>query len=159
VAFGERGLVIAEPRLNSEHRPVYSISSYEFDPQSPRKLTIDHRPPASLRRTGADTTSSSSPPKGPDIGLSKAAKGMLGHLPAKAQNLLQVPFLTGQRLLRYDWHRWGSDKHFTFFMYLAGPQDVTAAIGTRVLPVRHTDDNAHWSLICYRATVKNRKGI
>lgn len=30
VVFGEKALCIAEPRINSEHRPVYAVSAYEF---------------------------------------------------------------------------------------------------------------------------------
>jgi hypothetical protein len=44
VVFGDRGLAIARPRLNTDHRPVYVISAYVFAPASLRHVQVDHCP-------------------------------------------------------------------------------------------------------------------
>lgn len=157
VLFGDRGLSIAEPRVSTDHRPVYAVSAFLFDPSSLRHVQIDHRPPPRAPRSPA-------PPKGPaepvkDIGLTAAARGIVGNLPPRAQELLQAPFLTGQQLLRCSWAYEGFEHRLDMFMfYLAGPRDVTVAAGTKVVPAGHTDATAHWALTCYRASVVKRIG-
>jgi hypothetical protein len=161
VVFGEHALCIAEPRINTEHRPVYSLSAYEFDPSSFRHTVIDHRPqPASANPPGqADTPGPGSAPAAPDLGLPSSARALLGNLPGKAQELLQAPFLQGQEILRCDWHYEGKEQHLNMFMvYLAGPKDVAVASGTKMIPVGHTAATAHWNLVCRRAAVIRRVG-
>lgn len=155
VVFGERGLGVAEPRLNTEHRPVYTVSAYLLD--SFRHQVIDHRPPP--RRSGQPARGPAGPPRGPDIGLDRGAKGLLGNLPPEAQELMQAPFLGGQEILRSAWYYEGKPHHLTVFMlFLAGPRDVTVATGTKIVPAGHTDETAHWSLTCRRASVTRRIG-
>ncbi|GAA2590219.1 hypothetical protein SMC26_20250 [Actinomadura fulvescens] len=157
VVFGDRGLYIAEPRLNTEHRPVYALSSYELDPASFRRMTVDHRPPPP--HAAGPTAANDASPAGPDLGLSANARGVLGNLPPQAQELLQAPFLAGERVLRCDWYYEGHEHHLKMFMlYLAGPQSVTVANGTRIIPAGHTVATAHWNLECRRATVTRRTG-
>jgi hypothetical protein len=155
IVLGEQGLCIADPRINTEHRPVYAITGYLLDPASFRNMRIDHRP-----APRQDTPGSGSPGgQMLDSGLTAAAQGMLGNLPPRAQELLQVPFLGGQRVRDCDWHYEGSEHHLKMFMiFLAGQQDVTAAVGHKVVPVGHTAQTAHWSLTCYRASVIRRIG-
>ncbi|MFB4308890.1 hypothetical protein [Actinomadura sp. GTD37] len=154
VTLGEAGLSIAEPRVNTEHRPVYAISSFQFAPGSLRHVQIDHRPPPRAAPFG---TAAAVPP--PGIGLSTSAKGILGNLPPGAQELLQAPFTSGQRILRENWYYEGYDHRLdAFVFYLAGAKDVTFATGTKLIPAGHTDDSAHWSLTCYRASVARRIG-
>ncbi|MFG2000992.1 hypothetical protein ACGFNU_17775 [Spirillospora sp. NPDC048911] len=156
VVFGDRGLFIAEPRLNTEHRPVYALSSYELDPASFRHMTVDHRPPPHAARA---TASNDAAPASTDLGLSATARGVLGNLPPKAQELLQAPFLSGERVLRCDWYYEGHEHHLKMFMiYLAGPKSVTAANGARIIPAGHSTATAHWNLECRRATVTRRSG-
>jgi hypothetical protein len=155
VVFGEQGLAVAEPRINTEHRPVYAISAFLFDPASLRHVRVDHRPPPHT------PTAPAAPAAGPapDLGLRASARGLLGNLPPRAQELLQAPFVAGQRILRCDWAYEGFDHQLNMFMlYLAGPRDVTVATGTKVVPVGHTDATAHWSLTCYRVSVVRRIG-
>ncbi|MEU0489269.1 hypothetical protein ABZ249_08565 [Nocardiopsis sp. NPDC006139] len=85
---------------------------------------------------------------------------MLGHLPPRAQELLQAPFLAGQEILRQDYHYYGEagGDLSVFCMVFAGPQDVTAVEGSRTIPVGHTETDAHWDLRCYRGTVVKRRG-
>lgn len=153
--FGDRGLSIAEPRINTDHRPVYAISAFEFTPSSLRHVPVDYRP----RPQHVGTASGVETSNGSVIGLSTAARGMLGNLPPRVQELLQVPFATGQQITRCHWHYEGSEHHLRMFMiYLAGPKDVTVAVGTKTVPAGHTSATAHWSLTCYRASVARRIG-
>ncbi|MEO5876760.1 MAG: hypothetical protein ABIS86_21105 [Streptosporangiaceae bacterium] len=159
VLYGDRGLAFAEPRLNTEHRPVYAISRYELDPASYKRFDLDHRPPptAAPRWTGPATPSAG--PPAPDIALNQNAKNVLGNLPAKAQELLQAPFLGGEPVRDCNWYYLGHPHHLTmFFFFIAGPRSVTAATGTKLIPVGHTDATAHWSLRCHRTSVVRRVG-
>ncbi|WP_258572099.1 hypothetical protein [Actinomadura parmotrematis] len=162
VLFGDRGLSIAEPRLNTEHRPVYAVSAFLFEPGSLRHVPIDHRPPPVMARGPASTAAPSSGPGASgraDIGLTAPARGVLGNLPPRAQELLQTPFLPGAKVLRCDWYYQGHAHRLSMFMlYLAGTRDVTVATGTKIVPAGHDDATAHWSLTCYRAAVARRIG-
>ncbi|MGK5555723.1 hypothetical protein ACSNOI_29310, partial [Actinomadura kijaniata] len=154
--FGDRGLAIAEPRVNTEHRPVYVVSAFLFDPGSLRHLRVDHRPPPG---GGAWTAPGAPSGGGPDTGLTAAAQRLVGNLPPRAQELLLTPFVTGQRALRCDWYYQGhAHKLDVFVLYLAGAKDVTVATGTKIVPAGHDDATAHWSLTCYRASVTKRIG-
>jgi hypothetical protein len=155
VVFGDRGLSIAEPRINTEHRPVYAVSAFVFAPGPPRQVRVDHRP----QPHGVAITQGAAVPEsaGPDLG--EDARGVLGNLPPKAQELLQAPFAGGQDVLRCSWAYEGFEHRLDMFMfYLAGPRDVTVASGTKVIPAGHTAATAHWSLTCYRASVARRIG-
>ncbi|WP_131742090.1 hypothetical protein [Actinomadura roseirufa] len=157
VTFGEAGLSIAEPRVNTEHRPVYAISSFQFAPGSLRHMRVDHRPPPHASRPSA--TGAPGAASAPGLGLSPNALGILGNLPPRAQELLQTPFLAGQQILRNHWYYEGHDHRLNVFVfYLAGAKDVTFATGTKLVPAGHTDATAHWDLTCYRASVARRIG-
>lgn len=159
VVFGDRGLTIAEPRISTEHRPVYAISAFLFEPGSLRHVPVDHRPPPHAPMAGPALGSGPRPPVAPVAGLDSADRGLLGNLPPRAQELLQTPFTSGQRVLRCNWAYEGFEHHLTMFMiYLAGARDVTVATGTKVIPAGHSDATAHWSLTCYRASVARRIG-
>ncbi|WP_163053431.1 hypothetical protein [Actinomadura bangladeshensis] len=154
VTLGQAGLSIAEPRVNTEHRPVYAISSFQFAPGSLRHVQVDHRPPP--RAVPSGTATAAAPP---DLGLSTSARGILGNLPPKAQELLQAPFIAGQKILRVNWYYEGFDHRLdAFVFYLAGAKDVTFATGTKIVPAGHGDTTAHWALTCYRASVARRIG-
>lgn len=156
VVFGDRGLGIAEPRINTDHRPVYAISAFSFIPGTLRHVRVDHRPP---ERAPAPSTGSSASGTARDLGLSTTTCRLLGNLPLRAQELLQAPYMSGQPVLRCDWTYEGTAHRLNMFMvYFAGSRDVTVATGSKVIPVGHTDATAHWSLMCYRATVARRIG-
>ncbi|WP_214412924.1 hypothetical protein [Sphaerisporangium fuscum] len=155
VVFGEHGLSIAEPRLNTEHRPVYAISAYLFDPVSFRRMHIEHRPHLNQMSHNIQQRSSLSC----DYGISESVRGKLGNLPPGAQELLQAPFIESQGIKDHDWYYEGYDNNLDpFMLYLAGHHDVTMAIGRRMIPAGHSPSTAHWSLICYRASVTRRIG-
>lgn len=155
VVFGDQGLSVAEPRINTEHRPVYAVSAFVFAPGTLRHIRVDHRP----------SPHEPAPPLGApgpapaDLGLDQDARGLIGNLPPQVQELLQAPFTSGQSVLRCGWYYEGHEHHLkTFMIYLAGPRDVTVATGSKVVPVGHTDATAHWALTCYRASVARRIG-
>jgi hypothetical protein len=105
VVFGDRGLSMAEPRINTGHRPVYAISAFVFAPASLRHVRVDHRPlPHTTAASPGLATSSRT-----DLELSLAAQGLLGNLPVRAQDLLQTPFAAGQPVLRCSRPRPASD--------------------------------------------------
>ncbi|WP_188196104.1 hypothetical protein [Nonomuraea sp. SYSU D8015] len=161
VVFGERGLCLAEPRIDTQHRPVYSITGYLLDPTSFRSKQIDHRPAPDRDAAAPDGFEARGGPGGREAisGLNTTALGVLGNLPPKAQELLQAPLLRDQRVQDCGWHYEGFEHYLkVFVMFLAGHQDVTVAVGQRVIPVGHTPRTAHWSLTCYRASVVRRIG-
>jgi hypothetical protein len=159
VVFGDRGLSIAEPRINTEHRPVYAISAYLLDPGSLRHVPVEHRPPPHVVTTPPGSAVASGHPGVHDLGLSPTSRGLLGNLPQRAQELLQAPFSSAQPVRRCLWSYEGVEHRLTMFMLcLAGSRDVTVATGTKVIPAGHNDATAHWSLTCYRASVARRIG-
>ncbi|WUI02160.1 hypothetical protein OHR68_10235 [Spirillospora sp. NBC_00431] len=160
VVVGDAGLAVAEPRISTDHRPVYAISAFLFAPGSLRHVEIDHRPP---RRVPTSATAAPAAPgnaaAGVDLGLSEAAKGVIGNLPPRAQELLQAPFTGQRRPMRIDWWYQGFEHRLNAFVfYLAGARDVTFATGTKDVPAGHDAASAHWSLTCYRASVERRIG-
>ena len=59
VVVGRNAAVFAEPRLNTEQRPVYVLAVYDLDFGSIREGPVEHRPARDSRlrlkpRTGAD---------------------------------------------------------------------------------------------------------
>jgi len=162
VVVGRNAAVFAEPRLNTEQRPVYVLAVYDLDFGSIREGPVEHRPARDSRlrlkpRTG-QTPAPQAPPSPPVQGLTASARGVLGNLPQRAQELLQAPFLTAE-VLRCEWHYEGSAHRLDMFgIVLAGERELTLATGTKDVPSGHTETSAHWSLRCYRATVTGRSG-
>lgn len=155
VVFGDKGLSIAEPRISTEHRPVYSLSAFVFVPASLRHVQVDYRPlPTVMAGPSGPATSGQG-----NLGLGPEAQGLLGNLPPRVQELLQTPFVSGQPVLRCNWGYEGFEHSLDMFMVcLAGARDVTVATGTKMVPAGHTSATAHWSLTCYRASVARRIG-
>lgn len=159
VVFGDRGLSIAEPRINAEHHPVYAISAYLLEPGSLRHVPVEHRPPRHAATAPPGSISASSGPQVDDLGLGPADRALLGNLPPQVQELLQAPFSSARPVRRCHWSYEGVEHRLNMFMLcLAGSRDVTVATGTKVVPAGHTDATAHWSLTCYRASVARRIG-
>jgi hypothetical protein len=162
VVVGRNAAVFAEPRLNTEQRPVYVLAVYDLDFGSIREGPVEHRPARDsrlrLKPRTAPAAGPQAPPGPPVQGLTASARGVLGNLPQRAQELLQAPFLTAE-VLRCEWHYEGSARRLDMFgIVLAGAQELTLATGTKDIPDGHTETSAHWSLRCYRATVTGRSG-
>lgn len=168
VLFGDQALCFADPRVNPDGKPVYSLSVYHVDPASLQQEEIVHRvrPGSRFDRVeefeSVGRTSSAPPPdaRPGDAFIHANTRKILGHLPPRAQVLLQAPFLDGQQLLRQDFYYYGLEGGDldVFCMVLAGPRDVTAVEGTRTIPDGHTESSAHWDLTAYRARVTKRRG-
>src|SRR5699024_10819291 len=107
-------------------------------------------------------TAAASPPDAPsrNVSIRPQVRQVLGNLPPRAQELLQSPFTSGQKILRQDHYYYGEagGELSVCSMVFAGTRDIPAVEGTRTAPVGHTEANAHWSLRCYRATEVKRRG-
>jgi len=158
VVVGRNAAVFADPRYDTQHRPVYVLDAFDVDPGFGCGVPVEHRPPP--RGRGAGREPSAGPPAVTPIkGLTAEAQGILGNLPPLAQELLTAPFRS-DKVLRCRWHYEGSaDRLNMFGIVLAGTRDVTLATGTKLVPVGHTDASAHWSLTCYWAAVISRREI
>jgi hypothetical protein len=159
VVVGRNAAVFAEPQLNSEQRPVYVLAVYDLDFGSIREGPVEHRPARDSRLRLKPRPGPAPVSHGPPVqGLTDSARGVLGNLPRRAQELLQTPFLTDE-VLRCEWHYEGSAHGLDMFgIVLAGARELTLATGTKDIPAGHTESSAHWSLRCYRATVTGRSG-
>lgn len=166
--YGTEGYAVADPRLNSQHRPVSVVSAYLFEAGSARNLTVTTRPAAPSRSRSGGSSGSSAPGRPPSSapprprlvpGLDDYCANIIGTLPPKAQQALLDPFVAGESLLRCDVYYHGEAHDLKVFAVVAaGPRTVTSTIGTRVIPVGHDEATAHWDLACRRATVAKRIG-
>lgn len=162
VVVGRNAAVFAEPRRSTEQRPVYVLAVYDLDFGSIREGPVEHRPARDsrlrLKPRAAPTPAPQASPSPQVQGLTASARGVLGNLPQRAQELLQAPFLTAE-VLRCEWHYEGSAHRLDMFgIVLAGERELTLATGTKDIPAGHTETSAHWSLRCYRAAVTRRSG-
>lgn len=159
VVVGRNAAVFAEPRRSTEQRPVYVLAVYDLDFGSIREGPVEHRPARDSRLRLKPRPARTPAPQGPMVqGLTDSARGVLGNLPRRAQELLQAPFLADE-VLRCEWHYEGAEHRLDMFgIVLAGERELTLATGTKDVPSGHTETSAHWSLRCYRATVTGRSG-
>ncbi|SFN50724.1 hypothetical protein [Actinomadura madurae] len=138
VTFGKRGL--------AAYRTNFDVFSFDFTPGSLNRVPVDGGYPSDT-----EPPEDSMPVDPPDLGINQEDYDILGNLPARAQRLLQLPFLDGQEVLSNCWLYKGTLERLDEFMfYLAGPREVTVATGTMAVTPGGT---AHWSLTCYHATV------
>jgi len=156
VVLGTRALCIAEPRSDVTGRGVYELNRYEFVPGSHKTVPVEHRP----GRGGGVATKVAPQPRAPlpkpksDLGLSSQETGQLGNLPPTAQELLQAPFSSKDRVRRCEyWYSGHANRLDVYIFVLAGRHFVTAAVGTQQVPVGHTVASAHWNLTCHRLAV------
>lgn len=186
VALGERALVVVNPTVNDRGEAAYRIESRVLDEASFRSVRIseaaDRRPPGpsvrpgtgpsvqggGLASPGVDPTRQG-PRRGPGarhepdeklstlLGLDMT--GFLGHLPARAQRLLQDPFVgVGEGVdLKGDFHyvRFGRSQGIggatlQVWCYLADSRFVTFAAGAGH-SYRDASGADSWDLTCWRA--------
>jgi hypothetical protein len=160
--FGDRGLALAMPGTGTGNKPVTELSCYVLNPASLRSRTVRERSASSwlkrprvARKAGTGTELAQQSQVATN--LSAKAKGILGNLPAEAQQLLQAPFTPKHEVLGCDWHYEGTDTEITMFMfYLAGAKEVTVACGSSEIPPGGR--TASWSLQIHRAQVVKRIG-
>jgi hypothetical protein len=161
VILGTRAFCIAEPRIDATGRAVYELNRYEFVAGSHKTIPVNHRPgPASGTAQSVGTQPGASLPKRKsELGLSTRETGQLGNLPLKAQELLQAPFSSRDRVQRCEyWYTGRANRLETYIFVLAGRHFVTAAVGTQQVPVGNTVANAHWNLTCHRLAVERVVG-
>ncbi|KAB2370362.1 hypothetical protein [Actinomadura montaniterrae] len=149
--LGERALAHAVPGLVLRRFPVHRVTVFRFVPGSLEAFGVIHRPAADA----PPPPRPDAPP--PDLGLDADARGMLGNLPPRAQELLQGPFLDGSPPSSWYWTYRGDEEGLSKFVcYLANDETLTAATGTMAVPPGHVGLTAHWWLTCYRAAVEER---
>jgi len=153
--IGATGACFAEPRVDSQHQPVYSVDGYLLDAASHRRADVIYRP---TRPTVDETPSAGirvpALREHPVPGLDPAALELLSNLPVRAQKLLTAPFDDEHPVQFRQWHYEGTVNQFSVFaVVLIGADRLTLAHGSRVTPVGHTEQTSHWSLVCRRATV------
>jgi hypothetical protein len=157
VLIGTNGACFAEPRINSLHQPVYTISCHRLDPNSHRHAEVIYRPTKSEVRPEAAPDSGRSTPAlrdQPVPGLDPEASKLLSNLPGRAQKLVTAPFTADHPVRERQWHYEGRANRFDVFaVVLIGANHLTLAHGSRVIPVGHSEQASHWSLICRRAKV------
>jgi len=180
VLIGKAGACFAEPRIDSRHRPVYTITHYALDAGSHRRVEVlswPDRPSPSDSDSDSDVAVGSGetavrartavreqavvPGSGPEHrrvpGLGLASEELVSNLPVRAQRLLTAPFDADHPVLHCAWHYEGNSTRFEMFaVVLIGASQLTLAHGSRTIPVGHTEQSAHWSLVCRRATVRQR---
>jgi len=154
VLIGSTGACFAEPRINSRHQQVYTIDGYVLDPHSHRRTEVIYRPTETKVapvQTGVQVPTLR---ERPVPGLDPAAMELLSNLPVRAQKLLTTPFSVEHPVQHRQWHYEGAANRFDVFaVVLIGAEHLTLAHGSRVVPVGHTEQASHWSLVCRRAKV------
>jgi hypothetical protein len=160
VVLGDQALVTAEPTINANGDAAYRVAGLSLDPSSFRSVTVTG--PSS--GPGADHDTAATPTRGPGAGPQPTARierelaGFLGYLPARAQTLLQEPFLTGTEPLdwRYHYLRHGverglSSANLQVWCYLTDMRTMTFVAGTGH-GYRDGAGADSWQLSCWRAT-------
>ena len=159
VVTGDRGLALAHPVLNGSGHAAHEVRAFCLDPASWRSTQVRESERAAPRARGpfGPAGPPGPSPTGWPTGLDAADRGLLGHLPSQAQDLLQAPFLAGDEVLRCLWSASGDDANIeAVTVVLAGRRSLTLAHGTRNRPV---GGGAHvWHLVCRRADVVRRIG-
>lgn len=137
------------------------ITGYRLDPASIRRTEVVHRPgPGTEPPPARPARPSGSGVRLVDIGLSDEARGVLGNLPVRAQDALQLPFAATRTVERCDWYYQGDEQRLEVFVCcLASRHAVTVAAGSMHIPPGHTARSAHWTLTCYQASVTGLRGL
>jgi len=158
VVIGTKGLCIAEPRLDADGKPVYSLSCYVCDPSSQITIPIEYSPTtAGPGRSSTAGEVARHAEQAKIAGLTEHGKSRLGNLPVSAQRFLQTPFLRGDAVLRELCHYEGYPTRMDFYvMALAGSKTVAVVTGKNFTPANAPGRN--WSLVAHRLTVTRRIG-
>jgi hypothetical protein len=163
VVLGSHALITITPTVNAAGKPAHEFRVFPVDEHTFRTASVTER--TSGKPTGtAPKIEPGSPLANHHVGLSTRLDpdmaGFIGHFPARAQHLLQEPFLAAvEDKLWSDYyyvrHRAG-DAHgpidLSVWAYLANSKDVTFLAG-----IGHGHDDLSgpiwWELKCWRATV------
>jgi hypothetical protein len=166
VLLGTAGAVFADPGLTTAHASAYAISCYVLDPGSLVRVRVVARPDPPAARSAPGAAGAVLPAdRGPSAhlgappGTDAATAAVMASMPVRAVELLTAPFRDGAPVLRSGHHYEGTtDRLDVFGLVLAGARHVTFASGSRLVPLGHTEQTAHWALVCARADVVRRIG-
>lgn len=162
VVLGTEALVIVEPTVNSAGGRADRISAISLDATSFRHVRVQmsggRHTPAGPEAVPGQSGSGSVPLERvlePDLA------SMLGHLPPRAQELIQDPFLTHQAKLRYDYYylrtsgsggRGLGGATLQVWCYLTDLRTLTFAAGVGQ-GFRDGTGADSWDVACWRAAV------
>jgi hypothetical protein len=170
VVLGTRALVAVSPTLNSAGHPAYELVTVHLDEASFRSAPVRGSSPGPATRaaTGAGPvgTAPGSAPGAPSgsLGLGTDFTNVLGLLPARAQQLMQDPFLTPAKPVRGDWYvsYTGNPASLTgavvrLWCYLTDERSLTFCSGVGH-GYRDGEGARAWEVTCWRATTLPRSG-
>ncbi|BCJ45078.1 hypothetical protein GCM10010168_68780 [Actinoplanes ianthinogenes] len=145
VVLGTDALVTSIPDRHGRQE----LTLHRLVPDSLTEAHVQQRP-ADAARIGevADDQAAA-----PSLTISEGVRGFLGNLPAEAQQLMQEPFVTGDRVRSDSCHYFGTDEDVAVWCFLAGRAHVTFVSGRRLAPAGAPPHAATWDLICRRARV------
>jgi hypothetical protein len=86
-----------------------------------------------------------------DLGLGDSIRGFLGNLPAEAQQRMQEPFLTGDRVAHHEYFYYGNETEMDVWCYLVGAANITFLAGHRKARPGAPPHAVAWNLTCYHA--------
>ncbi|MEJ2853691.1 MULTISPECIES: hypothetical protein [unclassified Saccharothrix] len=163
VVLGTEAFVTVEPTINAAGKPAHEIRALRLDGATFRRATVTGAPPPRAAAPAARTVGPGSPPSAPTSALSRqlgsGMTGFLGHLPVRAQQLLQEPFVDDHADLWHDYYFFqpGSGHGLgggtlRIWCYLANRRYVTFAAGTGH-GYREETGPRSWELTCWRAEV------
>jgi hypothetical protein len=159
VVLGDRALVTVEPTTNSSGGSAYRIAALPLDPASFRSVRVTGHgaqpAPAPAPAPAAHTGPGSDPGQ---FRINPKLAGFLGQLPARAQQLLQEPFLANNEEpdWRYHYRRTGAAHGLSaatlhVWCYLTDLRTVTFVAGTGA-GARDGGSAGAWQLTCWRAS-------
>ncbi|MEH1014409.1 hypothetical protein V6U90_15010 [Micromonospora sp. CPCC 206060] len=169
VVLGTQALVAVNPTVNGAGEPAYELVTVHLDEASFRSAPVRGpspapagREPAGSTRPGARPGSAPGSPAGPGgpLRLDEGFTDVLGMLPARAQQLMQDPFLAAAHPLRSDFfaYRTGSASSLNgatirLWCYLTDTRSLTfcAAVGHGY---REGTGARAWEATCWRATTR-----
>ena len=162
--LGKAAFALALPRWDVDRKPVYSVSCYEFDRDSHRKVTVvGFAPPRDAVAARPEVAQGPTAPQAgrhQPLGMDSTTRGEIGNLPAQAQELLQAPFLSpDEEILRsMVWYSGFPHQLDHYLLVVGGRKSLTAASGTNYVPVSDPGNRSYWELTCHRFNVVRRIG-
>lgn len=157
ILLGTHALVRATPARGSSGRPAHVVETVRLNPSTARSAAV-HEDTAGRQRQQygvAHGGGAADPIILPDSGMAE----FLGHLPARAQQLLQDPFLGTGAAPRGEYHYLQTTSGQGFgrrtlqvFCYLFDARWLTCVTGQAVT-YGQTFDAADWELTCRRMAV------
>lgn len=160
VVFGDQALVTVEPAVSGSGGSAYRVASIPLDPSSFRSAPVTGPTGGgpSIPSTGPAPRGGPGSSRAPAARIDRSLAGFLGHLPVRAQELLQEPFRAGDRELdwRYHYQRTGSGRGLSgatlqVWCYLTDLRTVTFVAGTGS-GARDGGGAESWRLTCWRAS-------